>query len=90
MKADNVKKEIISLLGDVKFEGHFDSIIENMNKNQVENLIEWIKRCKEGEERVAPSKKDKELLAFFYKPNVNNTRGILTKKKASFFIVYKV
>lgn len=57
-----------------------------MNSNQKENLLLWIKRCKEGNEQVASSKKDKELIAFFFKPNVNNIRGILTKKKGSFFI----
>jgi hypothetical protein len=86
MVNDIIKQEIIKILGDVDFEGHFDKILLNMNENTKNILISWIESCKNKKEPPAQSKKHKELIAFFFKPNMNNIRGILTKKKNSFFI----
>ena len=87
MLTEEIKKKVLNMLGEqVKFEGHFDLVINNINENLQLNLIEWIRKCNDREIDPEPSPTSRDLLAFFFKPRVTNIRGILTKKKNSYFI----
>lgn len=87
MQAEEVKEKIKALLGEqIGFEGHFNLVFERMGENLQEHFIEWIKQCQERKVDPDPSPADRNLLAFFFKPNVTNIRGILTKRKNSYFI----
>ena len=87
MQVEKIKEEIKKIVGvQVEFEGHFDLVVNNMKENMKINLIEWVKRCNDKVISPDPSPKIKDLLIFFFKPRVTNIRGILTKKKNSYFI----
>ena len=87
MLAEEIKEKIRSQLGEqIEFEGHFDKVVNTMEKNIQQHLLEWVKKCHDREIDPEPSPVDTSLLAFFFKPKVNNIRGILTKRKNSYFI----
>jgi len=84
---EQIKKEVISILeSDINFEGHFDIVVSNMNDNLVRSMIEWIKSCKSGTEPISTSKKFRNLIVFFFKPNDTLFRAILTKENNAYFI----
>lgn len=87
MQAEEVKKKIKELLGEqIKFEGHFNLVIEYMGENMQDHFLEWVTKCINREIDPDQSPRDFSLLAFFFKPNINNIRGILTKRKNSYFL----
>ena len=87
MQAEGIKEEIKKIIGEqVQFEGHFDLVVGNMPEKMQLNLLEWVKKCKEQELDPKPSPNFRELLVFFFKPYITNVRGILTKRKNSYFI----
>lgn len=87
MLPEEIKAKIRELLGEqIDFEGHFGLVVERMEENMQHNLLDWLKKCRDREINPQPSPADSSLLAFFFKPSVNNIRGILTKRKNSYFI----
>ena len=87
MQAEEIKEKIRKITGEqIEFEGHFSLVVENMAENQQTNLIEWVKRCNNREIAPDPSPAFRDLLIFFFKPAVANIRGILTKRKNSYFL----
>ena len=87
MKADEFKKKVGEMLGsDIKFDGHINQVVNNIIENRQKNILDWIKGCKSGVQIPEPCKKFKNLISFIYKSNDNRIRGILTKKKNSFFV----
>ena len=87
MQVDEIKTQIKELVGEqIEFDGHFNLVVSNMNKDMQLDLVDWIKKCNQREIDPDPSPADHDLLAFFFKPRVTNIRGILTKRKNSYFI----
>ena len=89
LKYEEARKIIMELLGEqIIFEGHFDMVFDNLKDNLKKSFLDWIVDCKEGRGRF-PEKSPKypNILVFFFKPNVTNVRGILTKEKNKFFLV---
>lgn len=87
MQVDEIKAQIKVLVGEqIEFDGHFNLVVSNMDENMQQDLVEWIRRCNNREVDPEPSPVDFGLLAFFFKPRVTNIRGILTKRKNSYFI----
>lgn len=70
----------------IKFEGHIAKIINNIDDKKAKNIINWIKDCRDNKEKYEPCKNYIELIAFIYKSNDNEIRGILSKKKNKYFI----
>lgn len=86
MLAEEGKRIITNILEqDLKFDGHFEKCFENLKETQQEELIIWIKDCKEHKTNVIQSKLDREVIGFV-KRFGSNLRAILTKRKESYFI----
>lgn len=78
---------IIKLLEtNVKFEGHFNKCFDQLKETQQNDLIRWIKDCKEYKTTPIQSKKDRRLIGFVKRIG-SNLRTILTKEKEGYFIV---
>ena len=87
MQAEQVKEQMKAMLGEqLQFEGHFDKVVEHLPDNMILQLLSWAKGCKDKKAIAFPSSAYPELLIFFFKPSVTNVRGILTKKKNSYFL----
>lgn len=87
MQAEEFKLRVKELVGVViNFDGHVNKVINNCTEERQNDILEWIKDCKEGTEIPAPCKKHRHLMAFIYKSNDNRIRGILTKEKNAYFI----
>ncbi|MBS3123766.1 hypothetical protein J4437_03960 [Candidatus Woesearchaeota archaeon] len=87
MLAEEGKKRILEILQqDLKFDGHFDKCFENIKETQQEELIIWVKDCKEHKTNVIQSKLDREIIGFVRRIG-SNVRAILTKRKDNYFIV---
>lgn len=87
MKADEFKEKVKSLLGnDIKFDGHVNLVINNIDESKTISILKWIRGCKEGVEIPEPCKNYRNLISFIFKSNDNKIRGILTKEKNSYFI----
>lgn len=77
---------IKKILGsDVKFDGHFDKCFENLKTTQQDELIEWIKSCKNLKVNPIQSKTNREVIGFVKRIG-SNLRVILTKEKKGYFI----
>jgi len=88
LKSEEAKTAIKKKLGEqIKFEGHFEKVFDNLNPTLQKSLIEWANNCKEGKEKPAISPRYSNILVFFFKPSVTNIRGILTKEKNEYFLV---
>jgi len=80
------KEKILAILGqELKFDGHFDRCFENLKETQQEELILWIKDCKERKTSVIQSKLNREIIGFV-KRFGSNLRAILTKRKEGYFL----
>ena len=87
MQAEEFKNEIKNILNaDIKFDGHVDLVVENLDEKKQRTLIEWVKDCKNSNVKPEPCKNFKNLISFIYKSNDNKVRGLLTKEKNSYFI----
>ncbi len=88
LKPDEAKQIIRELVGDqILFEGHFDKVFSSIRPNLQKSLLEWVKNANEGKSRKPElSTVNPNILVFFFKPNVTNVRGILTKEKNKFFL----
>lgn len=87
MQPDEFKREVEKILGSsLKFDGHVNQIISQIDEQKQQSLLLWAKECKEGIHRPEPCKKYRHLLAFIYKSNDNQVRGILVKEKGGYFI----
>ena len=86
MQAEEGKERIKKIIEqDLEFEGHFNKCFENLKETQQQELILWIKECKEHKTNVIQSKLDREVIGFV-KRFGSNLRAILTKRKESYFI----
>jgi hypothetical protein len=70
---------------DIKFDGHVDLVIENLEEERQRAILEWVDASYHGREIATPCR-NKALLCFIYKSSDNRIRGILTKEKNSYFI----
>jgi len=87
VQAELIKEQIKAVLGQqLEFEGHFDKVVEHMEEKMVAQLLEWVKECEARNIAPFPSSASPGILVFFFKPSVTNVRGILTKKKNSYFL----
>lgn len=87
MKAEEFKYKVKEILSsDINFDGHVDLVISNITEDKQEIILNWIRDCKEGNERPEPCKRFKNLITFIYKSNDNKIRGLLTKEKNAYFI----
>ena len=87
MLHDEGKKKIEDVLGrDIKFEGHFNIVFDNLKESRQEQLIEWVRKCKNENSIAISSDRIKDLLAFILRFRDTNLRAILTKKKNEYFI----
>ncbi len=84
---DEARNKIEETLGGkIRFEGHFNTVFDNLKENRQEQLIGWVRKCKEGISIPISSDMDKELLGFVLRFRDTNFRAILTKKKNEYFI----
>lgn len=74
------------LESDVSFEGHFNKCFDNLKVTQQQEVIDWVKACKELKINPIQSKTNRELIGFVKKIG-SNLRAILTKEKKGYFIV---
>ena len=87
MNAEEFKIEVKSILNSgVKFDGHINKVINSTTIEKQKIIIKWIKECYKESQIPEPCKRVKDAIAFIYKSKDNKIRGILTKKKNSFFI----
>lgn len=87
MHPEEIKRKIKEIVGEqIRFEGHFDTVIENISESLQEHLLAWVKDCNGRREEPFPAPLQRNLLVFFFKPKVTNVRGILKKEKNSYFI----
>lgn len=86
LEHEEARKRIIEFLGNVKFEGHFNKCFDNLKETQKEELINWLKDCKEHSISPIQSKKDRNIIGFVKKIG-SNLRAILTKEKQGYFLV---
>jgi len=83
---DEARKKIEGLLGEIKFEGHFNIVFDRLSLNRQKQLIEWLRECKDGKVASISSDRITGLLAFILKFRQTNFRAVLTKKKNEYFI----
>ena len=87
MLHEEARNEIEQILGStISFEGHFNTVFDNLKENRQKQLIEWVKECRQGKCNALSSDKVKGLLAFILRFRDTNFRAILTKKKNEYFI----
>ena len=87
MKASEFKEKINLIFErSLKFDGHIEKVIENIDEDRQIQIILWVENCKKGIERPEPCKRFNNLICFIYKSRDNKIRGILTKEKNSYFI----
>ena len=86
MLAIRIKESIREILGEIRFEGHFDTVFSNLKENRQKQFLVWVKDCKEGKCLALSSDKVKDLLGFILRFRDSNFRAILTKKKNEYFI----
>ena len=87
MLHDEARKAISEILGSqISFEGHFDMVFDSLKENRQNQIIEWVRECKEGNQIALSSDKVKDLLGFILRFRDTNFRAILTKKKNEYFI----
>lgn len=77
-------KKSTRILGKINFDGHIKKIVQDERKAQ--DILDWLRRCRKGDAKYEPCKNYPELVAFIYKSSDNQVRGILTKKKNSYFV----
>lgn len=87
MLPDEARRTIKEILGDcITFEGHFNTVFDNLKRSRQKQLTEWVRECKERKHIPLSSDKIKDLLAFILRFRDTNFRAILTKKKNEYFI----
>ena len=85
MDHEEARKKVIGILGVIRFDGHFNKCFDNIKKSQQEEIISWIKDCKDRKTSPIMSKKDCEIIGFVKKIG-SNVRAILTKEKQGYFL----
>jgi len=83
-QARNTIQEILG--GKISFAGHFDTVFDNLKENRQQQLLDWIKECRNGQAIPISSDLIKNLLGFIMRFRDTNFRAILTKKKNEYFI----
>lgn len=87
MKAEEFKIHVERILeAGIRFDGHVNKIINNIDQHKQQLLLDWVGECKKGLIIPEPCKKFRYLIAFIYKSNDNAIRGLLLKEKNSYFI----
>lgn len=87
MPVEEFKMEVERIIeSPLKFDGHVNQIVRNIDEEKRQQLLQWIRECKAGTAIPEPCRKFRHLMAFIYKSNDNMIRGILTKEKNAYFI----
>ena len=87
LKVEEFRNKVNQIVeSEIKLDGHVNLIINNISEQKQKIILMWIKECKLGMTKPEPCKNFKNLIAFIYKSNDNRIRGVLTKKKNSFFL----
>jgi len=81
---DEAKEVIIDVLGDIKFDGHFNKCFDGLKDSLQVELIRWVKDC--DEKKVNPIQSKKKNVIGFVKKFGSNVRAVLTKEKEGYFI----
>ncbi|MFH1182406.1 MAG: hypothetical protein V1702_05590 [Candidatus Woesearchaeota archaeon] len=74
-----------TLDADIRFEGHFNKCFDNLKESAQQEIIEWVKACKELKISPIQSKFNRELIGFVKRIG-SNLRAILTKEKKGYFL----
>jgi len=86
LQHEEARKIIKGILAyDVRFDGHFNKCFDNLKDTQKEEVINWVKACKEFKINPIQSKTDREIIGFVKRIG-SNLRAILTKEKKGYFI----
>ena len=86
MQTEEGKKIVLQILGqNIDFDGHFEKCFENLKETQQQDLMVWIRNCKEYQENIIQSKRDRNIIGFV-KRFGSNLRAILTQRKESYFL----
>lgn len=86
MQAEESRRIILTIPGsELQFDGHFDKCFENLKETQQQELIYWIKDCRDHKTNVIQSKNDRDIIGFV-KRFGSNLRAILTKRKEGYFL----
>ena len=85
MQCEEAKKAIMEILGSVSFEGHFNKCFDGLKETQQEELISWVRNCRDHKISPIQSKKDRKIIGFVKKFG-SNLRTILTKEKEGYFL----
>lgn len=89
MEVNQLIREVKSILGEqVEFNKDMSKILPNMKSGQIDSLIEWCYKVKEGKIRGERGKKDGEIYFLTFKKIGDNTRSIIVKLKNSDFIEF--
>ena len=65
MQVEEGKKAILEILGNtLKFDGHFSKCFDNLKETQQQELVQWVKDCKEYKTNPIPSKINRGVIGF--------------------------
>jgi hypothetical protein len=86
LQHDEARKLLTEILDQkIGFDGHFDRCFGNLKETQQNELIVWVKSCRDRQENPIQSKKDRNIIGFVRKFG-SNLRAILTKEKEGYFL----
>jgi len=58
LQVEEFKKEVIIILGsEIKFDGHIEKVIENVDIERKQSILQWVKDYKQGTVRPEPCKR---------------------------------
>lgn len=67
----------------VRYDGHVNEILNDINEEKQIIILNWIAKCYVGIEIPEPCKKDRNLMAFIFKSNDNSIKGNFNKREIS-------
>jgi hypothetical protein len=79
------EEKIKKILGEIRFEGHFHTCFDSLKMTQLQELLHWIKDCRDYKIPPIQSKKDRKMIGFV-KRFGSNIRAVLIKEKEGYFL----
>ena len=79
------RRILLEILGEVRFEGHFNKCFDNIKDSQQLQIIDWARRCAAKDIGPIQSRKNRDIIGFVNRIG-SSLRAILTKEKKGFFI----
>ena len=81
LQCEEAKKAIMEILGSVSFEGHFNKCFDGLKETQQEELINWVRNCRDHKISPIQSKKDRKIIV-----NMASTPPGAKKRKLDFMV----